>query len=207
MSEATRHETVLDTDAEQVGQTYATALVAAADREGVADQVIAELNELVDEALAPNPKLRAALASPRISEEEKVRVIDRVFGGSHHPVLVKFLKVMAKRSRLAYVDAVAAAAEEIHDDRIGRIVAQVRTAVPLDDATRQEIAQRLGNMLRREVRLRESVDPDLIGGMVIRVGDRVYDSSVSNRLRQMSRNLQSGFAQQLMQSFDRFTGA
>ncbi len=104
MTETVKHETVLDTGAEQLGKTYARALVGAAKNAGVADQVIAQLATLVDEYLGGSPQLRAALASPRVDQNEKLRVIDRIFGDDFNPVLVTFLKVMAGRDRLAYVE-------------------------------------------------------------------------------------------------------
>ena len=132
-------------------------------------------------------------------------MIDRLFADDFHPILVKFLKVMARRYRLAYVDAVRNASDAIHDEMIGRVVASVQTAVPLDDSLRSEITGQLGSSMNKQVRLRESVDPELIGGMVIRVGDRVYDSSVSNQLNKMARRTRSGFSSQILQRFKQFT--
>lgn len=202
-NEATR-DTALDTGAEQLGQTYARALVGAAQNAGVTDQVIGQINDLVT-TLASSEPLQSAFESPRIAEEEKARIIDRLLGQSCHPVLIKFLKVMARRGRLGHVAAVARAADGIYDDMMGRLVAQVRTAVPMDDAMRQQVVQKLCETMHADVRLKESVDPDLIGGMVIRIGDKVFDSSVSNRMSQMQRRVQKGFATKLMESFERFT--
>ena len=81
----------------------------------------------------------------------------------------------------------------------------MQTAVPLDDAMRAEITGRLSAVMNRQVRLRESVDPDLIGGMLIRVGDRVFDSSVSNRLDKMAKRTRDGFSSQLLQKFKQLT--
>jgi len=205
MTEAAQHETVLDTGAEQLGKTYARALIGAAGKAGVADQVVEQLGRLVDEYLGGSPQLQAAFASPRIEAEEKVRVLERLFSDEFDPLLIKFLKVMAQRDRLGYVDAVRNAADEIHDDMMGRVVASVRTAVPLDDTLRNQISERLGTLLNKQVRLRESVDPELIGGVVIRVGDRVFDSSVSNQLDKMAKRTRAGFAGQLLQKFQQFT--
>lgn len=205
MSEATKHDTVLDTGAEQLGKTYARALIGAAQNAGVAEQVVEQLGRLVSEYLEPSPQLSAAFASPRIDTDEKVRVIDRIFGDEFHPVLVKFLKVMAGRERLAFITAVRNAAEEIYDELNGRVMAEVRTAVPLDDAMRGQIKNQLGSVLNKEVRLRETVDPDLIGGIVVRVGDSVFDNSVSNRLDTVARRAREGFSHQLMQKFSQFT--
>lgn len=204
MSEAAKHDTVLDTGAEQLGKTYARALIGAAQNAGVAEQVVEQLGQLVDEYLGGSPQLAAAFASPRIDTEEKARVIDRVFGDDFHPILVKFLKVMAGRERLAYVAAVRDGAEGINDEMMGRVLAEIRTAVPLDDAMRSQITKQLGSALNKEVRLRESVDPDLIGGIVVRVGDSVFDNSVSNRLEKVARRARDGFSHQLLQKFSQF---
>jgi len=88
---------------------------------------------------------------------------------------------------------------------LGRLVATVETAVPLDDALRSNIEEQLGSIMQKQVRLSESVDPELIGGMVIRVGDRVFDSSVSNRLDALARRARNGFSSQLLQRFGELT--
>ena len=205
MNEAAEHDTVLDTGAEQLGRTYARALLGAAQDAGIADKIIEQLGSVVDEYLAVSPPLRAAFASPQIDDNEKIKVIDRLFGDGFDPLLVKFLKVMAGRERLAHVDAVRAAADAIHDEMLGRLVATVETAVPLDDALRSNIEEQLGSIMQKQVRLSESVDPELIGGMVIRVGDRVFDSSVSNRLDALARRARNGFSSQLLQRFGELT--
>ena len=205
MTEEVQHETVLDTGAEQLGKTYARALIGAAKNANVVDKVIEQLESLVDEALGNSPPLRAAFASPRVDADEKVRVIEKLFGDEFEPVLLKFLKVMAGRDRLGFVASVRDAAVELHDDMLGRVVASVRTAVPLDDALRSKISDQLGAMMNRQVRLSEDVDPDLIGGMVIRIGDRVFDSSVADRLNKMARRTRDGFSGRLLQQFDQFT--
>ena len=205
MNEAAEHDTVLDTGAEQLGRTYARALLGSAQNAGIADKIIEQLGSVVDEYLAVSPPLRAAFASPQIDDNEKIKVIDRLFGDGFDPLLVKFLKVMAGRGRLAHVDAVRAAADAIHDEMLGRLVATVETAVPLDDALRSNIEEQLGSIMQKQVRLSESVDPELIGGMVIRVGDRVFDSSVSNRLDALARRARNGFSSQLLQRFGELT--
>ena len=112
---------------------------------------------------------------------------------------------MASRERLGYLAAVRSAAETIHDEMMGRVVASVRTAVPLNDELRSQISGQLGAMMNKQVRLRESVDPELIGGMIIRIGDRVFDSSVANRLNKLARSTCQGFSSQLMERFQQFT--
>ena len=203
MTSAT-HSTVLDIGAEQVGKTYARALLAATEKAGTTDAVMDDLASVVDEAIGRSPALAAALNSPRIDLQEKNRVIDRLFGEKVHPTLVIVMKVMAARGRLGYLSAVRDAADDIFDEATGRAVAEVRTAVPLDDRLRAEVVEQLSSRFGKQIRLREKVDPSIIGGMIVRVGDTVFDSSVASRLDKVGRAASAGFARKLIGSADRF---
>lgn len=205
MSDTPKHETVFDVGAEQLGKTYAVALLGAAQQAGATDDVLRQLDEIVDEVLVAHPSLRETFASPRVSEQEKARVIDRLFGDTLHPTLIRFMKVMVGRGRLGYLAAVRDAAVGLHDETLGRVVADVRTAMPLSDELREEVSRRLGETMGKQVRLREQVDESLIGGMVIRVGDTVFDSSVSGRLEKLGRAASRGFSHQLLAHAERFT--
>lgn len=204
VSEKPQHETVLDIGAEQLGRPYAQALIGAASKEGVADDVIAQLSEVVDVCLNENPKLRIALASPRVSLAEKDRVIDRLFGSQLHPVLVRTMKVLNAHGRLGFLRAVRNSAVVLHDEQLGRVVAEVRTAVPLTNDLRSQVTAQIGQSLGKQVRLYEIVDATLIGGMIVRIGDTVFDSSVAGRLDKVGKAVSRGFARQLMEQSNNF---
>lgn len=204
MDEKVRHETVFDTGAEHLGRVYAEALLAAAQTSGASDQVVDQLQTLVDEVLNQHPPLAAAFASPRVDPEEKQRIIDRLFASEVHPTLLHFLKIVARRERLSYLRQIASAAVAIRDERLGRLVAEVRSAVPLTDELRQAVIARLRETMDQEIVLRETVDPQLIGGLLVRIGDTVFDSSVSNRLSGMARKTRQSFARQMLENADRF---
>ncbi len=204
MREPIKHDTVLDTGAERLGVTYATALLGAAKSENVVDEVLSQLSQLVTETLREYHDLAIVFASPRVNILEKHRILDRLFGDQLNPVLLRFLKVTAVRGRLGFLAAILRAAEEQQDEFMNRIVAEVRSAVELTDDLRDQIRARLAQTFSKEVRLRELVDPEVIGGVVIRVGDTVFDSSVAGRLEAMSRRASSGFAKQLLNRFDEF---
>ena len=203
MSDVPQHETVLDIGAEALGQVYARALLGAAADAGVSEQVLEQLGQ-IDAALQASPQLAACFASPRVDEDEKNRVIDRLFADSVHPILIHLMKVMARRGRLGYLQAVRDAAVEQYDQQHGRVVAEVRTAVPLEEPLRGEVAERLSASLGKQVRLRERVDQTIVGGMVIRIGDTVYDSSVAGRLDKLGRAASAGFARRLLEQSGRF---
>ena len=191
-----QHESVMDTGAEQLGKTYAQALLSAAEKAGITNKVVDQLTTIVDEYLGGSPQLAAAFDSPRIDADEKNRVIDKVFGGDFDPLIVNFMKVMAGRGRLGNLNAVRDGAVALFDEMSGQVLAKVSTAVPLDETLRGQITEQLGAALNRKVRLKETIDEDLIGGMVIRVGDTVFDNSVANRLDSIAKKAQEGFLSQ-----------
>ena len=207
MSQSENHSSVLDVGAEQLGNTYARALLGATASQGCTDEVIGQLNQLVDDVLASQPTLAAAFGSPRISVEEKHRVLDRLLGEQIHPTLLKFLKVMAVRERLGHVAAVRDAAVSLHDQACNRVLAEVKTAVPMDEELRSQVSEQLSQKLGKTVRLKEVVDEAVIGGVVVRIGDTVYDSSVASRLQKLSRKTSAGFASRLVQQSDQFFGS
>ena len=204
MDQEVRHDTVFDTAAEYIGGVYAEGLLRAADRSGVSEQVVDELRRLVDDVLNQHPDLAAAFASPRIDAEEKERIIDRLFASQIHPMLLHFLKTVARRGRLGYLRHMASSAVEIRNARLGRLVAEVRSAVPLTDELRESVRSRLSESMQHEIVLRERVDPQLIGGLVIRIGDTVFDSSVANRLAGLAKKTHKAFARQMLEHADRF---
>ncbi len=204
MGETVRHETVLDPGAEHLGRIYAQALVAAAIKADVADTVVEQLEQVCWDVINEHPELAMAFASPRVDAKEKSKIIDRLFADKLDVTLLRFLKVVAGRGRLGQLSYIADAAREIRDEALGRLVAEVRTAVPLTDELRASIVQRLGDAWQREIVLRERVDPEIVGGLLIRVGDTVYDTSVAGRLETMAKKSRQVFARKLIETSDRF---
>lgn len=204
MSETAVQPTVLDVGAEQLGKIYARALLGVTEAEGSTDQVINELDQICDDALANSEPLRLAFASPRIDAGEKCRVIDRLVGDAH-PTLIKFLKVLANRDRLGHVAAVRDAVVKLHDEMTGRLLAEVKTAVAMNEELRGQVTEQLAARFGKAVRLRELIDESLIGGMVVRIGDTVFDSSVASRLDKLGKASAAGFARQLIAKSEAFT--
>jgi F-type H+-transporting ATPase subunit delta len=202
-AEKVGHATVLDPGGKQLGRIYAQALLSAALKENAIDDVVDQFGALVD-GLLEHPVLKEVFASPRIKDEEKLRVIDRLFANRISPLLLRFLKVVASRHRLGYLVEMSQAAFEMRDEAAGRVVAHVRTATPLTDQLRGEVVSQISNLVAREVRLRETVDPSLLGGIVVRVGDAVYDGSIAGRLQRMSKSVRATVTTRLAQQAGNF---
>jgi F-type H+-transporting ATPase subunit delta len=193
-----------DTRAEQLGRVYARALLGAAGKADAVDAVVDQLSEFVREGLK-HPSLREALASPRIKADEKIRVLERLLRGKVHDRLLNFLKVVAQRDRLAELPEIQRAAVRLRDDLRGRLVVEVQSAEPLTDELRGVIKSQLSKRFDKAVELREQVDEKLLGGLIVRVGDTVYDSSVEGRLNALSKAMKAGFAKRLQISSSTLT--
>jgi F-type H+-transporting ATPase subunit delta len=190
MSEpSSRIATVFDSEEQHVGEVYAKALLASAVKEGSVDTVVDQLESLVVDVLDKNPKLEFALMNTKMAVDDKWVMLDRVFGGKMHATLLTFLKVIVRRHRVGALRAVQMAASKLRDEWAGRMQVEVTVSAPMDAAAESALIDKLQNVFRKEVRLQTKVDPAILGGLVIRVGDTVYDGSVDGQLRVLRKSV------------------
>lgn len=183
MSEQTKKiPTVFDSEEQHVGEVYARALLGAAQSANKVDAVVEQFESLVADVLDKNPKIELALANPKMSVEDKWSLIDRVFGGKMEPTLVTMLKVLARRQRLGSLRSIQKSASDLRDELAGRIQVQVTVASELDAGAREALVAKLKTVFKKDVRLNTKVDPNILGGLIVRVGDTVLDGSVDGQL-------------------------
>jgi F-type H+-transporting ATPase subunit delta len=197
-------EVAYDSSRRQVAAVYAKALLGAAEKQGLTHIVQEELHSLVDDVLERLPKFAAALAYPRIPTPEKQRMLDLAFGGKMNSLLLNFLKVVAEHERLDCLYEIRQAFVKLYNALHGQVEVEVRTAEPLTAETLGQVEQRLTVLLGKRVDLKTRVDPALIGGMVVRVGDTVYDGSLLNRLEQMRIKTLESTTEKIRDSLERF---
>jgi F-type H+-transporting ATPase subunit delta len=197
--------TVLEDEQPEVTRSYAEALLRAAENEGQADAVLDELDELVRDVILGYPRFAEILASPSLPAKEKDRILTETFEGRTHPLLVRFLRVLNRHGRLGLIAPIAHQARALWDLKQNRRPVLVRSAVPLDDSQRESLRDRLGRMLAATPLLSYEVDPALIGGLVVQVGDDVYDASVRSRLQQLRHRLIEGKTHEIQSRRDQFS--
>jgi F-type H+-transporting ATPase subunit delta len=205
--EEARQSTVLDPGLQHLGTVYAKALLGAAEKAANTDQVLAELDALIRDVLDRTPQLEALLTSPRVPLESKEKLLDKALRGKVTPQILNFLKVIVSRGRFQSLRAVNVAAKKLHSQLRGRIEVRLTTAVPVDAATRDLIVSKLRSAMGQEIELQTNVDPEVIGGLVIRIGDTVYDGSLANQLKRLSEDLVTRATQKLRTESDRFAVA
>jgi F-type H+-transporting ATPase subunit delta len=199
MEEQANHPTVFEIEDQQVGALYSRALLdAAGDR---VDAIVGELEAVVTECLDRFPKLEMTLASPRVSEEDKQSMIDRIFGGKVDALLLNFLKVLARRRRLGALRTIQRAASVLRDEQLGRQRVIVSTAQPLTAQQKSDITSKLKATFGKESVLVEKVDPSLLGGIVLRIGDHVYDGSVLGKMQTLRRAVEGGVQRAIRDRF------
>lgn len=169
----------------QLGLIYAKALLAVTEREGVSETAVEELISVAKDVFPKVPSLKLALSSPRVPLAEKENVLNKAFGGKMTPSLLTFLKVVARHGRLAYVADIARASVKLLDKLRNRLEVIVRVATPLSSEELALLQSRLSAKLKADVRIVVEIRPELIGGIVIKVGDTLYDASVTSQLARM----------------------
>ena len=183
MTEQTKKiPTVFDSEEQHVGEVYARALLGVAQGSGKIDSVVEQLESLVVDVLDKSPKIEFALTNPKMSVEDKWGMIDRVFVGKMDPTLVTLLKVLARRQRLGSLRSIQKSASELRDEIAGRIQVQVTVASALDRSAQDALVSKLKTVFNKDVRLNVKVDPSVLGGLIVRVGDTVFDGSVDGQL-------------------------
>ena len=204
MSESSSKNTSYDADREHLGKIYAKGLIAAAEGQGVTEQVLAELDSVIDDVFDKLPDFEQLLSSPRIGLADKTRLLEQAFASQMSPLCLNFLKVTAGHGRLDCLRQIRTAAREQFNEMRGRVEVNVETAGELTPELVTRIRERLAATLGRQVELCCNTNPDLLGGLVIRVGDTVYDGSLSQQFEKMRRDTVSQTAKLIRDSLPRF---
>lgn len=174
---------------EKIAQVYARSLFEAAGEASPPklDVVREELGQLAD-ALAASEDLRLFFFSPYFSTEEKRDGLQRTVEGAD-PLTMNLLDLLVENHRLPAVARIRREYERLVDEASGVLAVTVTSAVALDDAVVQGIGDQIGRQTGRTVELTKAVDPAILGGFVVRVGNAILDASIRNRLDQLRKQV------------------
>jgi F-type H+-transporting ATPase subunit delta len=207
LQEAARQRTVLDVGAQRVGKVYGEALLNAAEKQNQAREILEEFDALVVELFRRDPQLEMFFASSAIGRDRKQGILEKTFTGRAADLFVNFLLVLNRHDRLDVIRAVRAAYRDLFDKRAGRIRVQVRSAVPLASDQSEALRQEIRAKFKKEPVLDARVEPDLIAGMVVQVGDWRLDSSIQFRLRTIRQQLVERSSYEIQSRRDRFSSS
>ena len=172
---------------QEIAEVYARALFEAANEAGALDRVHDELGQFAD-MLDEDRNLQMFLFSPYFSSEEKKDGIGRIVTDADERT-VNFLELLAERHRMPAIFRVRRDFDALWAEENKLLPVSVTSAVELDNALVSDIGKRIEEQAGRRVELSSSVDPDLLGGLVVRVGNMVLDASVRNRLERLRKQV------------------
>jgi F-type H+-transporting ATPase subunit delta len=173
---------------ETIARNYAEALFELAEREGELVQY-GEGIEMVARLLDENRDFRAFLETPRVPAAQKKRVLKSALAGSVQPFLLNFLLLTVDKRRQRLLRGIAGAYHELVDERLNRVRVEVTVARPQEDAVLARLAESLSELLGKTAIPRVRVKPEILGGVIVKAGDMIYDGSVRRRLDRMRRQL------------------
>jgi F-type H+-transporting ATPase subunit delta len=174
---------------EELARVYARALFQVAREHGKLDLVREQLGKIAD-ALAGSRELQFFFFSPYFSTEEKQDALTRVIEGADEAVM-NFLELLIEKHRMPVIFRVRERYERLWDEENRTLAVEITSAIELDEATTQSLGETIGERAGRRVQLATRVDPDIIGGIVVRVGNSILDASIRNRLEQLRRHVAS----------------
>lgn len=172
------HPTVLDVTEEQIARVYAKGFLGAVAGLANVEELVEELESIVKDVLDQHPRFERALTPAFMSPEERMALLDRVFGPRVSRPVLNLLKVLSAHGRLASLRSVVRQVRLLYSKMMNRVDVDVRTALPLADDVYSALGETLRARLGIHPILRVAIDPEVLGGIVIKVGDTVYDGSI-----------------------------
>jgi F-type H+-transporting ATPase subunit delta len=168
-----------------LGRRYARALMGIGDDQKNADKLGADVRGFA-QAMAASTELETILSNPAFPRADRKKIVDALATRlSVHPMTRNFLYVLLDKERLAHLPSISREIDRMLEERAGRISAEVTSATPLTAAQVTQITAKLEKLSGKKVQLTRREDPALLGGVVAKLGDVVYDGSVRSQLRKL----------------------
>jgi F-type H+-transporting ATPase subunit delta len=175
---------------EEIATVYARALFEAAREHGRLDVVREQLGEVAD-AIDANQELQIFFFSPYFSTQEKHDGLRRTLTDAD-PLLTNFLELLIEKHRMPVIFRMRRRLDSLWEQENRLLPVQVTSAIALEDDALAQIGETIGAQTGRQVELTRTVDPDILGGIVVRVGNAILDASIRNRLEQLRKQVARG---------------
>lgn len=169
---------------------YAKGLLAIAEGEGQLDKVESELFSIAESFESSN-ELRSALTDPQLPADKKTAIVDELLQGKANALTIGLVQMIVNQGRASELPAIARALVETAASSRDHAVAEIRSAVPLDDETIGRLAAALSKATGKKLEVKAIVDESVVGGIVARVGDTIIDGSIASRVDSLRHALQS----------------
>ncbi len=200
-------EQFADISAKRLATVYAEALYNAAASAGQSAQVLEEIDSLIEDVLNVDPRLGALFAGAAVGRKVRAEAIDKVFQARSSGTFWKFLLVLNDHDRLELIRPIRRALHELSDERAHRLRVHVYSARPLPQEFQDRISEAVRQRFNLEPVLELHEDPALLGGLKIRIGDKVFDATVRTRIDNLRNQLIARSSHEIQSRRDRFSSA
>ncbi len=188
----------------RLAAVFSESLLNVAEKRGQAEQVGEELESLVRDVFDLNPELEALLSNPAVHRKQKLAIVQKAFAGKCSPLVEDFLKLLCRHDRMQLLRMIAVSYQALRDQIAKRVRILVESAIPLDADQQNRLHKMLADSLGKEPVLINRVRPELLGGLLIHVGDTVFDSTVLYRLESLRTQFLSRGSHEIQTRRDRF---
>jgi len=175
---------------EELARVYARSLFEVALEQGKLDVLREQVAQFAD-ALSAHRELAVFFFSPYFSTKEKQDALARVLDGAD-PALLNFLALLIENHRMPVIFRIRLEFERLWEEENRTLPVEITSAIELDQATTESLGRTIGERAGRKVTLATRVDPDILGGIIVRVGNSILDASIRNRLEQLRRHVAQG---------------
>jgi F-type H+-transporting ATPase subunit delta len=172
---------------EEIATVYARSLFEVATERDALDEIREQIGQFAD-ALTDNRDLQVFFFSPYFSTEEKKDALGRAVDGAD-PAVENFLELLVEKHRMPAIFRIRRELDRLWEDVNQLLPVTITSAVELDASTVEGVGRAIGEQTGRKVQLTTTVDPDVLGGIVLRVGNSILDASIRNRLEQLRRQV------------------
>jgi F-type H+-transporting ATPase subunit delta len=185
----TKRETVLDSGEGKLARVYAEALFNVAEKSGKGDLLLEQIESLVHDLFRRQPLLEAFFDSNAIKRDSKAKVLRATLEPALDSTFFDFLMVLNEHDRLGLIRSIWVAYRQLRDKRARRVRVRVRSVSPLSNDQLARLQQEMRDVFQLEPVIETNIDEGLLGGMVVQVGDWLFDGSVRTRLEQLRKQL------------------
>jgi F-type H+-transporting ATPase subunit delta len=172
-----------------VAKRYAKALFEVAEAKNIVRDVEEELNGVIG-VINGTPELIDFLNHPKISVGDKIELLQKAFSGQLREEVMNTLRLLIERRREAALRVLHREYVDIANEALGQADAVVTTAVALSEEEQRKVSEQFGKLTGKTIRVQNEIDPAILGGMQVRIGDRLYDGSLSGKLTRLQKDLQ-----------------
>jgi F-type H+-transporting ATPase subunit delta len=189
----------------RIPRTYAESLLAVADERKCVDKIADDFHAMRYDVFPALPSLEAYLVSPAINRKHRDAFILELLDGKADPLFIDFLRLLNRKDRLGLLRLIGVAFRSLLEERANRQRVLIETASDLNDTQKQSLMDTVGPVLGRTPVLVIRVNPELIGGLIVHAGDRVFDTSVRTQLKTLKNQLLARGSNEIQSRRDRFS--